>query len=131
MTGMTFPALLQRFFTDRLCTQMEASRHTIAGYRDTFRLLVRFVAARSGKPPTCLGIADLDAEVIGHFLIHIEMARGNGARSRNTRLAAVRSFFRYVAMNRSEEHTSELQSLMRISYAVFCLKKKQTVNHVL
>src|SRR3546814_10157661 len=97
MTGMTFPALLQRFFTDRLCTQMEASRHTIAGYRDTFRLLVRFVAARSGKPPTCLGIADLDAEVIGHFLIHI----------------------------RSEEHTSELQSLMRNSYAVFCLKKKK------
>src|SRR3546814_11500286 len=86
MTGMTFPALLQRFFTDRLCTQMEASRHTIAGYRDTFRLLVRFVAARSGKPPTCLGIADLDAEVIGHFLIHIEMARGTGARSRNTQL---------------------------------------------
>src|SRR3546814_4928490 len=121
MTGMTFPALLQRFFTDRLCTQMEASRHTIAGYRDTFRLLVRFVAARSGKPPTCLGIADLDAEVIGHFLIHIEMARGNGARSRNTRLAAVRSF-------RSEEHTSELQSLMRISYAVFCLKKKKENN---
>src|SRR3546814_1402969 len=127
MTGMTFPALLQRFFTDRLCTQMEASRHTIAGYRDTFRLLVRFVAARSGKPPTCLGIADLDAEVIGHFLIHIEMARGNGARSRNTRLAAVRSFFRY----RSEEHTSELQSLMRISYAVFCLKKKKTETQIM
>src|SRR3546814_20391829 len=99
MTGMTFPALLQRFFTDRLCTQMEASRHTIAGYRDTFRLLVRFVAARSGKPPTCLGLADLDAEVIGHFLIHIEMARGNGARRRNTRLADVRDFFRDVAMN--------------------------------
>ena len=75
MTGMTFPALLQRFFTDRLCTQMEASRHTIAGYRDTFRLLVRFAAARSGKPPTRLGIADLDADVIGDFLIHIETAR--------------------------------------------------------
>lgn len=102
MTGMTFPALLQRFFTDRLCTQMEASRHTIAGYRDTFRLLVRFSAARSGKPPTRLGIADLDADVIGDFLIHIETARGNGARSRNTRLAAIRSFFRYVAMNEPE-----------------------------
>src|SRR3546814_17577137 len=102
MTGMTFPALLQRFFTDRLCTQMEASRHTIAGYRDKFRLLVRFVAARSGKPPTCLGIADLDAEVIGHFLFHIVMARGNGARSRNTRLPAVRSLFRYVAITASK-----------------------------
>src|SRR3546814_17361593 len=102
MTGMTFPALLQRFFTDRLCTQMEASRHTIAGYRNTFRLLVRFVAARSGKPPTCLGLADLDAEVIGPFLIHIELARGNGARSRNTRLAAARSFVRSVPMTRPE-----------------------------
>ena len=86
MTGMTFPALLQRFFTDRLCTQMEASRHTIAGYRDTFRLLVRFAAARSGKPPTSLGIADLDAEVIGDFLIHIETARGNGARERTAEI---------------------------------------------
>ena len=102
MTTTTFPALLQRFFTDRLCTQMEASRHTVAGYRDTFRLLVRFASARSGKPPTRLGIADLDADVIGDFLVHIETSRGNGARSRNTRLAAIRSFFRYVAMSEPE-----------------------------
>lgn len=102
MTGIPFPALLQRFFTDRLCTQMEASRHTITGYRDTFRLLIRFASARSGKPPTSLGIADLDAETIGDFLVHIETSRGNGARSRNTRLAAIRSFFRYVAMNEPE-----------------------------
>lgn len=102
MTGMMFPALLQRFFTDRLCTQMEASHHTIAGYRDTFRLLVRFASARSGKPPTKLGIADLDAQVIGDFLDHIQTSRGNGARSRNTRLAAIRSFFRYVAMSEPE-----------------------------
>lgn len=102
MTTTAFPALLQRFFTDRLCTQMEASRHTVAGYRDTFRLLVRFASARSGKAPTRLGIADLDADVIGDFLVHIEMSRGNGARSRNTRLAAIRSFFRYVAMSEPE-----------------------------
>jgi len=102
MTGIAFPALLQRFFTDRLCIQMEASRHTIAGYRDTFRLLIRFASARSGRPPTHLDIADLDAEVIGDFLVHIETSRGNGARSRNTRLAAIRSFFRYVAMNEPE-----------------------------
>ena len=102
MTGTTFPALLQRFFTDRLCTQMEASRHTVAGYRDTFRLLVRFASARSRMPPTRLGIADLDADVIGDFLVHIETSRGNGARSRNTRLAAIRSFFRYVAMSEPE-----------------------------
>lgn len=99
MTASTFPALLQRFFTDRLCTQMEASAHTIAGYRDTFRLLLRFASEQRGKVPTKLGIEDLDADLIGDFLLHVETSRGNGARSRNTRLAAIRSFFRYVAMN--------------------------------
>ena len=97
--GTAFATLLQRFFSDRLCTQMEASRHTIAGYRDTFRLLIRFASAQCGKPPTKLGIEDLDADLIGDFLVHVETTRGNGARSRNTRLAAIRSFFRYVAMN--------------------------------
>ncbi len=99
MTTSTLPALLQRFFTDRLCTQMEASAHTIAGYRDTFRLLLRFASEQRKRPPTKLGIEDLDADLIGDFLLHVETARGNGARSRNTRLAAIRSFFRYVAMN--------------------------------
>ncbi|GLV27417.1 tyrosine-type recombinase/integrase [Sphingobium sp. Cam5-1] len=102
MTGMAFPALLQRFFTDRLCVQMEASRHTMTGYRDTFRLLIRFASARSGKSPASLGIADLDAELVADFLVHIETSRNNGARSRNTRLAAIRSFFRFVAMNEPE-----------------------------
>jgi integrase/recombinase XerD len=99
MTASTFPALLQRFFTDRLSTQMEASAHTIAGYRDTFRLLLRFASEHQGKAPTKLGIEDLDADLIGDFLLHVETTRRNGARSRNTRLAAIRSFFRYVAMS--------------------------------
>ena len=99
MTASTFPALLQRFFTDRLCTQMEASANTIARYRDTFRLLLRFASEQRGKAPTRLRIEDLDADLIGDFLLHVETARRNGARSRNTRLAAIRSFFRYVAMN--------------------------------
>ena len=99
MSGATFAALLQRFFTDRLCTQMEASSHTIAGYRDTFRLLLRFASEQRGSVPTKLGIEDLDADLIGNFLLHVETTRRNGARSRNTRLAAIRSFFRYVAMN--------------------------------
>ena len=99
MSGSTFPALLQRFFTDRLCTQMDASGHTIAGYRDTFRLLLRFASEQRGRDPTKLGIEDLDAELIGNFLLHVETTRRNGARTRNTRLAAIRSFFRYVAMN--------------------------------
>lgn len=98
MTAMTLPALIQRFFTDRLCTQMEASRHTVAGYRDTFRLLIRYASARRGKPPVRLAVEDIDADLVADFLVHGETARGNCARSRNTRLAAIRSFFRYVAM---------------------------------
>lgn len=98
-TASTFPALLQRFFTDRLCNQMEASSNTVAGYRDTFRLLLRFAGERRGTSPTKLKIEQLDAELVADFLLHVETARGNSARSRNTRLAAIRSFFRYVAMN--------------------------------
>ena len=98
MRTATFPSLIQRFFTDRLCTQMEASRHTVAGYRDTFRLLVAYASSRCGKPPTRLGIDDLDADLVADFLTHVETARGNTARTRNTRLAAIRSFFRFVAM---------------------------------
>lgn len=98
MKASSFPALIQRFFTDRLCTQMEASRHTIAGYRDTFRLLIRYASARCGKPPTKLTIEDLNADLVADFLTHVETVRGNTARTRNTRLAAIRSFFRYVAL---------------------------------
>lgn len=94
MTASAFAALLQRFFTDRLCTQIEASAHTIAGYRDTFRLLLRFASKQRGKAPTKLEIEDLDADLISDFLLHVDAVR-----SRNTRLAAIRSFFRYVAMS--------------------------------
>lgn len=102
MNTITLPALLQRFFTDRLTTQMEASPNTIAGYRDTFRLLLRYASQRGNKPPTKLRIEDLDAALIGDFLSHVEKVRRNSARSRNTRLAAIRSFYRYVAMNAPE-----------------------------
>ena len=64
MKAASFPALIQRFFTDRLCTQMEASHHTIAGYRDTLRLLIRYASSRCGKPPTKLTIEDLDADLV-------------------------------------------------------------------
>ncbi|MEM9765153.1 MAG: tyrosine-type recombinase/integrase [Pseudomonadota bacterium] len=98
MTGATLPALIQRFFTDRLNVQMEASRHTVASYRDTVRLLFRYASAHLGKPPVVLTIEDIDADLVADFLAHCETVRGNSARSRNTRLAAIRSFFRYVAM---------------------------------
>lgn len=99
MSPATLPAFIQRFFTDRLCVQMEASRHTIASYRDTFRLLLRYASARYGKPPVKLTVEDIDVDLVADFLVHTETERGNSARSRNARLAAIRSFFRYVAMS--------------------------------
>ena len=98
MTTATLPALIQQFFTDRLCTQMEASPNTIAGYRDTFRLLLRFVSEQTGRVPTKLKIEDIDSDLVSDFLAHVETLRRNSARSRNARLAAIRSFFRFVAM---------------------------------
>ena len=99
MTTINLSALVQKFFTDRLYTQMEASPHTIASYRDMFRLLLRFTCEKTGKTPTKLNVDDLDVEMIAGFLADIENVRKNKARSRNTRLAAIRSFFRFVAVN--------------------------------
>lgn len=99
MTTTILPALIQQFFTDRLCTQMEASPNTIASYRDTFRLLLRFASERTDRAPTKLKIEDVDSALVGEFLAHVEDQRRNSARSRNARLAAIRSFFRFVAMS--------------------------------
>ena len=99
MTTEKLPSLIQQFFTDRLCVQMDASPNTIASYRDTFRLLLRFTSERCGKPPTKLRVEDIDSAVVGDFLTHVETLRRNSARSRNARLAAIRSFFRFVAMS--------------------------------
>lgn len=99
MKAMTLSALIQKFFMDRLYTQMEASPHTIASYRDTFRLLLKFASEKTGKSPIALSVDDLNAELIGVFLEHTENVRKNSARSRNTRLAAIRSFFRFVALH--------------------------------
>ena len=98
MLTASFPALLQRFFTERLLQQRQASPHTIAAYRDTFRLLLRFAAAQLGRPPSGLKTEDLDPAFIGAFLEHLERRRGNSPRTRNARLAAIHSFFRYVAL---------------------------------
>lgn len=98
MTTATLPTLVQQFFTDRLCTQMAASPNTIASYRDTFRLLLRFASEQTGKAPTLLTVEQVDVTLVGDFLVHVEDKRRNSARSRNARLAAIRSFFRFVAM---------------------------------
>jgi len=94
----SFPSLLQSFFTDRLLRQREASPNTIAGYRDSFRLLLQFAKKRLSKSPSQLRIEDLDAPFIGLFLDHLESTRKNSARTRNVRLGAIHSFFRYVAL---------------------------------
>jgi integrase/recombinase XerD len=98
MIAATFQSLLQGFFTDRLLRQRQASPHTIAGYRDTFRLLFRFAADHLRKPPSTLSTEDLHPAFIGRFLEHLEQQRGNSSRTRNARLAAIHSFFRYVAV---------------------------------
>src|SRR6266571_813154 len=108
-----FPALLQSFFTTRLMTQRKASPHTIASYRDTFRLLLQFTQKRLRKPPAQLSLEDLDASMIGAFLDDLEAGRGNGARSRNLRLTAVRSFFRYAALE-APAHAGIIQRVLAI-----------------
>ena len=96
-TKANFSALVQGFFTDRLLRQRRASPYTVAGYRDTFRLLLQFAAGGLGKVPSRLTLEELDAAFIGDFLDHLEKERGNSARSRNTRLAAIHAFFHYVS----------------------------------
>lgn len=94
----SFPALLQSFFTDHLLRHRRASPHTIAGYRDSFRLLLRFAKARLGKAPSTLTLDDLNVAFVGEFLDDLERRRKNSARTRNIRLAAIHSFFQYVAL---------------------------------
>jgi site-specific recombinase XerD len=105
--------ILEAFFTERLQRQRRASEHTIAAYRDAFRLLLSFAEKRLGKSPSELLLADVDASLVGAFLDHVEKERGNGARTRNARLAAVRSFFRFAAF-REPAHAALIQRVLAI-----------------
>ena len=89
---------LQAFFAEHLLAHKRASPQTIACYRDTFRLLLRFMRQRTGTEPAALPLAALDADAVLAFLDHIERDRGCSVRSRNDRLAAIRSFFRFIAL---------------------------------
>ena len=113
MMSASFPSLLQSFFTDRLLRQRQASPHTIAGYRDCFRLLLKFAKERLGKMPCQLRIENLDAPFIGLFLDHLESTRKNSARSRNARLGAIHSFFRYVALE-EPAHALHCQRILAV-----------------
>ena len=95
--------ILQGFFTDRLRRQRQASPHTVAAYRDSLRLLVAYAANATAKQPVDLDITDLDAALIVAFLTHLEAERSNSVSTRNARLAAVRSLFRYAALHAPDD----------------------------
>jgi integrase/recombinase XerD len=104
---------LQAFFCDRLITQRNASPRTVAAYRDTLKLLLRFTSERTGKQPCQLDFDDLDASLIGAFLNHLEDERGNSPRTRNARLAAIHSLYRYAAF-RHPEHAQTIGRVLEI-----------------
>ncbi|MGI8808726.1 MAG: tyrosine-type recombinase/integrase [Acidimicrobiales bacterium] len=104
---------LEAFFTQRLMAQRRVSPHTIAAYRDAFRLLLGFAEQRTGTRPDRLSLADLDAPLVGAFLDHLERDRGVAVTTRNARLAAVHSFFRYAAL-RHPEHAGVIQRVLAI-----------------
>ena len=104
---------LQAFFSERLITQRNSSPQTIGAYRDTFRLLLAFAQQQTGKQPFELDLDDLDAPLIGAFLNHLEQDRGNSPRTRNARLGAIHSFYRFAALEHPE-HAATIARVMAI-----------------
>jgi integrase/recombinase XerD len=104
---------LQAFFTDRLVRERNASPRTIAAYRDTWRLLLGFASQSTGKSPATLDFNDLDVILVSAFLDHLERHRGNTARTRNARLAAIHSLYRYAAL-RHPEHVTDIGRVLAI-----------------
>lgn len=105
--------VLQAFFTDRLLRERHASPQTVAAYRDTWRLLLGFGAKRTGKPASVLDLGDIDMPLVCAFLDHLEHDRGNSVRTRNARLAAIHSLFRYAAL-RHPEHAATIARVLAI-----------------
>jgi integrase/recombinase XerD len=104
---------LQAFFAEHLLDHKRASPQTIACYRDTFRLLLRFMQAKTGTEPSALPLAALDADAVLAFLDHLERNRGCSVRSRNNRLAAIRSFFRVISL-RVPDRLGQVTQVMAI-----------------
>jgi integrase/recombinase XerD len=127
--------VMEGFFAERLLAQRRASPHTIASYRDTFRLLLGFAHRRTGKAPAKLAVEDLDAVLVGAFLDHLERERHNSVRTRNNRLAAIHSLFTYAAL-RHPEHAALIQRVLaipakRISRKLVCFLTDQEVDALL
>jgi integrase/recombinase XerD len=108
----TLASSLQAWFTDRLIRERNASPHTIASYRDTIRLLLTYASNELGVEPARLDLGQLDAPLIGAFLDYLETDRGCSARTRNTRLAAIRTFYRYC-MLRHPEHAATIERVLQ------------------
>ena len=106
-------ATIQAFFTERLIGQRRASPHTIAAYRDTWRMLLSYAARQAGQQPCQLDLGDLDAPLVAAFLDHLEHDRGNSIRTRNARLAAIHSLFNYAAL-RHPEHAADIARVLAI-----------------
>jgi integrase/recombinase XerD len=117
---------LQAYFTERLITQRNSSPETIAAYRDAFRLLLRFAEEQTGKQPFELDIDDLDAPLIGSFLKHLEDDRGNSPRTRNARLGAIHSFYRYCAL----EHPEHAHTIARVMAIPTKRYERNTVTYL-
>jgi len=107
------PALIERFFTQRLIRQRNVSPHTIASYRDTFRLLLQFTQRHLKIPPSDLELRHIDSSLVGAFLDDLERRRSIGARTRNLRLTAMRSFFRFVALE-EPSYSAQIQRILLI-----------------
>ncbi len=112
-TSASFAPLLERFFTHRLMQQRQASPHTISSYRDTFRQFLSFVRQRLHKPPSRLSFEEIDAPVVVAFLDDLEKHHGLSVRSRNLRLTAIHSFFRYAAFE-EPAHSAQIQRVLAI-----------------
>jgi site-specific recombinase XerD len=110
---LSLAALLERFFTQRLMQQRQASPHTISSYRDTFRQFLKFTEQRLHKGPSQLNFQEIDAPLIMAFLEHLEKQRGVSIRSRNLRLTALHSFFRFAAFE-TPAHSAQIQRVLAI-----------------
>jgi len=110
---VSLASLLERFFTQRLMQERRVSPHTIGSYRDTFRLFLKFVQQCRHKPPSALAFEDINAPLVIAFLDHLEKQRGLSVRSRNLRLTAIRSFFRYVSFE-LPTHSEQIQRVLAI-----------------
>lgn len=113
MNQPNFAALLERFFTQRLMQQRQASAHTVASYRDAFKLLLEFIQRRLHKAPSALALEDINAPLVSAFLDEQEKVRGVKVRTRNLRLTAVHSFFRYAAFE-MPSHSEHIQRVLAI-----------------